>query len=56
MDKENQLDDLRYMTKKTYPYYRIHNVGQALLQVSFLQEIKIITILEILQKMQKNEL
>lgn len=27
MDKENQLDDLRYMTKKTYPYYRIHNVG-----------------------------
>ena len=25
--KENQLDDLRYMTKKTYPYYRIHNVG-----------------------------
>ncbi|BET22043.1 CD1107 family mobile element protein [Solobacterium moorei] len=27
MDKVNQLDDLRYMTKKTYPYYRIHNVG-----------------------------
>lgn len=27
MDKENELDDLRYMTKKTYPYYRIHNVG-----------------------------
>lgn len=27
MDKENQLDDLIYMTKKTYPYYRIHNVG-----------------------------
>ncbi|HEN2591717.1 TPA: DUF4366 domain-containing protein [Streptococcus agalactiae] len=27
MDKENELDDLRYMTKKTHPYYRIHNVG-----------------------------
>lgn len=27
MDKENELDDLRYMTKKTYPYYRIHNIG-----------------------------
>lgn len=56
MDKVNQLDDLRYMTKKPYPYYRIHNIGTgAFLQVSFLQEIRIITILEILQKMQKNE-
>ncbi|HDX1004920.1 TPA: DUF4366 domain-containing protein [Pasteurella multocida] len=29
MIKENQLDDLRYITKKTYPYYHIHNVGTA---------------------------
>ncbi|RXV99598.1 CD1107 family mobile element protein [Enterococcus faecalis] len=29
MDKENQLDDLRYITKKTYPYYRTYNVGTA---------------------------